>query len=104
MRAEGLMAGVPDRVAVVQSALAARSRVVLVRRLLTSPATFGVLLGDLQISAASLREGLSELESLGFVTDDAPAGRQRKPTSAVFTLNRNAFLRDLVELVAYFVV
>ena len=104
VRADGMLAGVPERVVAVQNALAARSRLVIVRRLLTGPATFAVLSGDLRMSAAALREGLTELEEAGFVSDDAPAGRQRKPTSAVFTLDREAFLRDLVELLAYFVV
>lgn len=96
-----MVAGVPPEVVRVQEALAARSRLVILRELLGRPMTFAELHGRVEMSLAALRAGLSDLAEAGYVSDDSPAGRQRKPTSAVFTVDRDLVLRDVTELLLY---
>ncbi len=101
MRSDSMMTGVPDPVIAFQHVFQARSRVVILRRLLTSPATFAELLDDLELSVGALRDGLNSLESVGYVGDDSPKSATRKSSKTLFHAVRETVMIDLSETVRY---
>jgi DNA-binding HxlR family transcriptional regulator len=104
MRSDSMMTGVPDPVIAFQHVFQARSRVVILRRLLTSPATFAELLDDLELSVGALRDGLNSLESVGYVGDDSPKSATRKSSKTLFHAVRETVMIDLSETVRYLTV
>lgn len=85
----------------MQELLSARSRLVILRHLLDGPLTFAEVRDRVELSNAGVRAGLADLAELGYVTDDSPTGRQRKATSARFSVDREMVLQDVLELALY---
>ncbi|GAA0990012.1 hypothetical protein GCM10009563_00130 [Subtercola frigoramans] len=92
-----MMAGVPERVVCFQEMYSARSRVVLLRHLLDRPMTFPELRDLVDMSPASVREGLNDLERMGYIGSDSPEGRLRKSSGATFFVDRRVVVEDLAE-------
>jgi DNA-binding HxlR family transcriptional regulator len=92
MRSDSMMTGVPDPVIAFQHVFQARSRVVILRRLLMSPATFAELVDDLELSVGALRDGLNPLESVGYVDDDSPKSATRKTSRTLFRAVRETVM------------
>lgn len=95
------MEGVPVRVVEFQDMFQARSRVVILRQLLNRPMAFPELRDHVNMSAAALREGLNDLEAAGYITDDAPENSKRKPSNAVFAVQREKLMTDLSETIRF---
>jgi hypothetical protein len=96
-REDSMMLGVPERAVCFQEMYSARSRVVLLQQLLGQAMTFPELRDRVDMSPASVREGLNDLERMGYVGSDSPEGRQRKSSKATFFVHRHVLVEDLAE-------
>ena len=97
----------PERVARFSEALAAPTRLVVLRVLMQGPRTYTDLfneIGEGVMSRGSVYEALRDLKRLGYVLDDAPDDVVRRAKRTLFWADKALVAGDLGATVAYLVV
>jgi DNA-binding transcriptional ArsR family regulator len=97
----------PEEVTRFVEALAAPTRLAVLRALMEKPRTYPELFelfGDEVMSRASVYEALRDLRRWGYLLDDAPDDVVRRRKRTLFWANKELIAEDMGALFAYFIV